>query len=89
MYINGNTLIYLSKAVGAAGVLLGAVIAVGGWALKIKRQQSDINDMKTENTLVCYALLACLDGLEQLGANHTVTKAKDKLEKYLNQQAHQ
>ena len=35
-----------------------------------------------------YALQACLDGLEQLGANHNVPEAKDKLSKYINQQAH-
>lgn len=44
--------------------------------------------MKEENTLMCYALMACLDGLMQLGANHTVPVAKEKLDKYLNQQAH-
>ncbi len=53
-----------------------------------KEHKEDIDRIKEEDTLICYALAACLDGLEQLGANHTVPKAKDKLEKYLNQQAH-
>ena len=52
------------------------------------QQDVAIARLKNENTLICYALSACLDGLEQLGANHTVPKAKDKLDKYLNQQAH-
>lgn len=52
------------------------------------RQDNDIARLKEENQLICYGLSAALDGLEQLGANHTVPKAKEKLEKYLNQAAH-
>ena len=52
------------------------------------RNQKDIRSIKEEQTLICFALKACLDGLEQLGANPTVPLAKDKLEKYLNQKAH-
>ena len=44
---------------------------------------------RKELTLIVYALSACLDGLGQLGANHTVPVAKDKLDKYINKQAHQ
>jgi hypothetical protein len=44
--------------------------------------------MKEENTLLCFGIAAALDGLIQLGANHNVTMAKEKLDKYLNQKAH-
>lgn len=54
----------------------------------IQDQDSAIESLKDENCLICFALSACLDGLEQLGANHTVPKARDKLDKYINQQAH-
>lgn len=54
----------------------------------IQAQDSAIEGLKDENCLICFALSACLDGLEQLGANHTVPKARDKLDKYINQQAH-
>lgn len=54
----------------------------------IQTQDNAIERLKDENCLICFALSACLDGLEQLGANHTVPKAKDKLDKYINQQAH-
>lgn len=47
-----------------------------------------IKRIKEENALKCYALRACLDGLEQLGANHIVPVAREKLEKYLNLEAH-
>ena len=51
-------------------------------------QDKDIARLKEENQLICYGLSAALDGLEQLGANHSVPLAKNKLQKYLNEQAH-
>ena len=56
-------------------------------ALK-ERHERDLKRVKEENSLICYALSACLDGLMQLGANHTVPDAKERLDKYLNEQAH-
>lgn len=74
----------LGALTGIGGVVFGAV----KWIFRQNRQDEDIRAIKEEQTLLCYALKACLDGLEQLGANHTVPVAKDKLEKYLNQKAH-
>ena len=51
-------------------------------------QDKDIARLKEENQLICYGLSAALDGLEQLGANHSVPIAKNKLQKDLNEQAH-
>lgn len=55
---------------------------------KDQKQDADIQKLKEENRLIVYGLSACLDGLQQLGCNHDVTKAKDKIDKYINQQAH-
>lgn len=49
---------------------------------------ADMEALREELTVICYASLACLDGLKQLGANGNVTKAHDKLDKHLNQKAH-
>lgn len=49
---------------------------------------ADMDALREELTVICYASLACLDGLKQLGANGNVTKAHDKLDKHLNQKAH-
>jgi len=42
-----------------------------------------------EQTLICYGVLACLKGLKEQGCNGPVTAALDKLEKHLNQAAHE
>ena len=100
MYIDWNTIITAGAVVTALGVLIGLVVRV---YKRIERQnqldeeikalkqhhEEDVQRIKEENCLICFALSACLDGLQQLGANHTVPVAKEKLDKYLNQQAHE
>lgn len=49
----------------------------------------EIERIKTEQQVICYGLLACLDGLKQLGANGNVTDAYNRLEKHINKQAHE
>ncbi len=55
---------------------------------RMDRIEHDAQSVRKELTLIVYGLSACLDGLGQLGANHTVPVAKDKLDKYINKQAH-
>lgn len=86
--INADTIIKAAAIITALGVIFGVVFAVYRWYLKQEKQDKDIARIKEENTLIVFALSACLDGLQQLGANHTVPIAKDKLDKYINQQAH-
>ena len=86
--ISIQTVITVVSALSSVGVVVGAILACHKWFLKQQKQDEDIAKMKEENCLICYGLEACLDGLEQLGANHSVPVAKDKLNKYLNQQAH-
>lgn len=100
MYIDWQTIITAGAVVSALGLLLGIILKIHKWYLKQSNQdkqiaelkqhhEADVHRLKEENCLVCYALSACLDGLQQLGANHTVPIAKEKLDKYLNQQAHE
>ena len=86
--ISIQTVITVVSALSSVGVVVGAILACHKWFLKQEKQDEDIAKMKEENCLICYGLEACLDGLEQLGANHSVPVAKDKLNKYLTQQAH-
>ena len=86
--VSADTIITIAAVIGALGVIFGVVFAVYRWYLKQEKQDKDIAHIKEEDTLIVFALSACLDGLQQLGANHTVPIAKDKLDKYLNQTAH-
>lgn len=89
MYIDLNTIITAASFLTAATVIITAIFKAHKWFLKQEEQDKDIKNMKEEDTLICFALSACLDGLQQLGANHTVPIAREKLEKYLNKKAHE
>ena len=89
MYIDAQTIITFGGVLGALGVAFGVLLKVHKWYLKQEEQSKEIEHIKKENALICYALSACLDGLQQLGANHTVPDAKQKLDKYLNETAHE
>jgi len=53
-----------------------------------KKESDDLKVLNDELCVLSYAMLACLDGLKQQGCNGEVTKAHDRLEKHLNQKAH-
>ena len=53
-----------------------------------EKHESDMRESNEERQLICFALAACLDGLQQLGCNHSVTEAKTKMDKHLNEKAH-
>ena len=88
MVIDTGLITTVAEIISAITIIFGVVFACYRWYLKQNKQDKDIKAMKEENTLICYALQACLDGLEQLGANHTVSIAKVKLEKHHNISAH-
>ena len=100
MYITWSTIITAASFVTALGVLIGLILKVHKWYLEMNELREEIKKIKAhhkedvqrineENKLVCFALSAALDGLIQLGANHNVPIAKEKLDKYLNNQAHE
>lgn len=86
--VSADTIITIAAVITALGVIFGVIFAIYKWYLKQEKQDKDIAHIKEEDTLIVFALSACLDGLQQLGANHTVPIVKDKLDKYINQQAH-
>lgn len=91
-----QTIITTAAVIAAAIAIMGYYNKVHDW-VKHQSEQDERMDRiekaaaaeRKELTLIVYALSACLDGLGQLGANHTVPIAKDKLDKYINKQAHQ
>lgn len=88
MVITWQGIILAASVLSALGLMLGIILKVHKWYLFQEKQNDEIKCIKEENALICYALFACLDGLGQLGANHSVPDAKEKLDKYLNRQAH-
>ena len=61
---------------------------VGKLNEEIDLLKEEMNASRKERSIICYGLVACLDGLIQNGANGAVTEAKDMLEKHLNKKAH-
>ena len=89
MYIHTNTIITTASVITALVVIFSAIFTAYRWYLKQEKQDRDIAGLKEEMTLICYCTSATLDGLMQLGANHSVPAAKEKLEKYINKKAHE
>lgn len=89
MYIDANAISTTASVITALVVIFSAIFAVYKWYLKQEKQDKEIKSMKEEQGILCYAMLACLDGLKQLGANGNVTDAYNKLEKHINKQAHE
>ena len=83
-----DVLLISAELIGAATIVFGAIFTVYRWVLKQNRQDKDIRDLKKEQTVICYGVLAALKGLSEQGCNGPVTLAIDKLEKHLNVQAH-
>ena len=95
-----QTIITAAAVLGAAGALIGAIVKLVRWMDRQKQQDNDIkalsnrhdtdmDAMKQEQTLLVYGILACLKGLKEQGCNGPVTEAINKIEKHLNQKAHQ
>lgn len=88
MYVDAQTIIQLAALLSALGALGGGVYAVLKFMDRQKAQDKELQAIREENCLLSFGLSACLDGLMQLGANHTVPVAKEKLDKHLNKMAH-
>lgn len=88
MYIDADFIIRLATIAGAFATLGTILYKSFRWMEQQKLQEIEIENIKKEQCVMCYGLLATLDGLKQLGANGNVTDAYQKLEKHLNKTAH-
>lgn len=50
--------------------------------------EAKLQDIKSEQCMLTYCMMATLDGLHQLGCNGKVTEARSELDKFMNKQAH-
>lgn len=53
------------------------------------QHNADVRNVNGELTLLTFGILACLKGLKEQGCNGPVTEAISKIEKHLNQKAHE
>lgn len=97
--VTWQTFITAAAVIGAIVALVTYFSKVVRWFDKQKEQDKDIREIKKhheddmssirkEQTLVVYGVLACLKGLKEQGCNGPVTEAINKIEKYLNEEAH-
>ena len=81
-------LITLVAVIAAVLTLMGYIHRLMLWFDHDREQDAAMKAVKDEQRILCVALAACLDGLEQLGANHSVTRAKKELINHIQTQAH-
>lgn len=98
--ITAQSVITASALVGAVVALVMYFLKVVRWVDKQGKQDEDIKKLsqhheedmasiKEEQTLLVYGVLACLKGLSEQGCDGPVTEAINKIEKHLNEKAHQ
>ena len=98
--ITPQNIVFAFTLIGAVVGICAYIAKVVRWMDRQKKQdeelkalrdkhnadQKNIND---EMTLLTYGVLACLKGLKEKGCNGPVTEAIAKIEKHLNQKAHE
>ena len=84
------------QSIITAGACVAAIIAIVGymfkahdWYTKQNSQDIEIKAIKEEQQLLTYGILACLKGLKEQGCDGPVTEAINKIDKHLNQRAHE
>ena len=81
-------IISIASVITALGVILGVIFSVHKCYLKQEKQDDDIKVIKEEQSILTQGVLACLKGLKEQGCDGPVTIAIEKIETYINQQAH-
>ena len=88
MYISIETINDLAKLLGSLAVIGGVLITLYKFFERDKKQGKVIREIQAEQTILCYGIRACLQGLAEQGCDGPVHDALDKLDKHLNQKAH-
>lgn len=100
MYLNLKTIATICGVITGIAAVVGLGWKLFKWVNHQKEQDCAIAELKEEaelrhracgkeQALIVYGVLACLKGLQEQGCNGPVTKAIDKLEKHINQRAHE
>ena len=87
--ISGELIVEFAALLTALGVIGGAALWGVKFVARQKKQDQELAAIRKEQQLICYGVMACLRGLKEQGGDGPVTAALDKLEKHLNQAAHE
>ena len=82
VYVDVELINSMAKLLGSLVALGGALIALYKFYERDKRQSKTIKAIQSEQTLLCYGIKACLQGLAEQGCNGPVHEALDKLDKH-------
>lgn len=88
MTITSQTIITAAAVLTALGVLGGLALKLVRWVQTQNQQSTEIKEIKDEQTILTYGVLACLKGLAEQGCDGPVHEAIDRIEKHINVQAH-
>lgn len=88
MFIDADTIIKAAAVLGALSVIVGVIVTAYRILESNRRQSVEINAMKEEQTIICYALQGALQGLIEQGCDGPCRDALNMLQKHLNKTAH-
>ena len=88
MSINPTVITTIASVFSSLVVIFGAIFSIYRFVVNQAHQDREIKKVKEEQEIVCVGVLACLRGLREQGCDGPVDEAITKLEKHLNQQAH-
>lgn len=100
MYITWESLITMGAVLGALSAIVLLLVNAVRFIDRQREQDeeiaavrdkhnSDMCDIKQEQRLLIYGILACLKGLKEQGCNGPVTDAIHTIEKHINEKAHE
>ena len=89
MTIDHTFIITAASVLSSMVVIFSAAVAVYKWIRRQEEQDRDIKRTKEEQALLTYGVLACLKGLKEQGCDGPVEEAINKIEKHINQVAHE
>lgn len=86
--ITAQNIITAAAVLTALGVICGIGLQCFRFVERDKRQSRELTEIKEEQTIICFGVLACLKGMKEQGCDGPVEEALSKLEKHLNKAAH-
>ena len=89
MIITAQTIISAAALVAAVGALIAMYNKGYDFVKRQKDQDKIIQSIQSEQAILTYGVLACLKGLKEQGCDGPVTEAIQKIEKHLNEKAHE